>query len=81
MLLNLSDYLRAAALCQLESITIDLADTVISADISEAVTDDLLIDLVYLTLYRPMFPSYRNQSVDLRCKSTDWFLYDGNIGR
>ena len=24
-----------------------------------------------------MFPSYRNQSVDLLCKSTDWFLYDG----
>ena len=28
-----------------------------------------------------MFPSYRNQSVDLLCKSTDWFLYNGNIGR
>ena len=27
-----------------------------------------------------MFPSYRNQSVDLLCKSTDWFLYYGNIG-
>ena len=27
-----------------------------------------------LTLYRPMVPSYRNQS-------TDWFLYDGDIGR
>ena len=26
-----------------------------------------------------MFPSYRNQSVDLQSKSTDWFLYDGNI--
>ena len=23
-----------------------------------------------------MFPSYRNQSVDLFCKSADWFLYD-----
>ena len=33
-----------------------------------------------LTLYRPVFRSYRNQSVDLRCKSTDWFLYDENIG-
>ena len=22
-----------------------------------------------------MFPSYRNQSVDFQCKSTDWFLY------
>ena len=28
-----------------------------------------------------MFPSYRNQSVDLQSKSTDWFLYDENIGR
>ena len=28
-----------------------------------------------------MFPSYRNQSVDLHCKSTDWFLYDENIDR
>ena len=28
-----------------------------------------------------MFQSYRNQSVDLLCKSTDWFLYDGNIDR
>ena len=23
---------------------------------------------------RPMFPSYRNQSFDLKGKSTDWFL-------
>ena len=28
-----------------------------------------------------MFLSYWNQSVDLHRKSTDWFLYDGNIGR
>ena len=28
-----------------------------------------------------MFPSYRNKSVDLLCKSTDWFLCNGNIGR
>ena len=35
----------------------------------------------YLTLQRTRFPSYRNQSVDLLCKSTDWFLYDKNIGR
>ena len=25
-------------------------------------------------------PPYRNQSVDLHCKSIDWFLYDGNFG-
>ena len=24
-------------------------------------------------------PSYRKQSVDLLCKSTDWFLYDGTL--
>ena len=28
-----------------------------------------------------MLPSYRNQSVDLKSEATDWFLYDGNIGR
>ena len=33
-----------------------------------------------LTLSRPIFSAYRNQSVDLLCKSTDWFLYNGNIG-
>ena len=30
---------------------------------------------------RPVFPSYRNQPVDLQSKTTDWFLYYGNIGR
>ena len=25
-------------------------------------------------------PSQRNQSIDLRCKSFDWFLYDRNFG-
>ena len=28
-----------------------------------------------------MFQLYRNQSLDLLCKSTDWFPYDGNNGR
>ena len=28
-----------------------------------------------------MFPSYRNQSVDLQSKSNDCFVYDGNVGR
>ena len=27
----------------------------------------------------PVLPSYRNQSIDLLCKSMDWFLYEGNI--
>ena len=26
-----------------------------------------------------MFPSYRNQSVDLQSKSTEWFLYMGTL--
>ena len=36
-----------------------------------------------LCIFNPLttnVPLYRNQSVDLLCKSTDWFLYDGNIG-
>ena len=28
----------------------------------------------------PMFPSYRNQPIDLHSKSIDWFLYAGTIG-
>ena len=26
-----------------------------------------------------MSPSYRNQSIDLLCKSMDWFLYDRDV--
>ena len=33
------------------------------------------------SLATAMFPSYGNRSVDLSCKSTNWFLYDRNIGR
>ena len=28
----------------------------------------------------PVLPSYRNQSIDLLCKSIDWFLHEGNTG-
>ena len=28
----------------------------------------------------PVFPSYRNQSIDLLCKSINWFLYEGKTG-
>ena len=28
----------------------------------------------------PVLPSYRNQSLDLLCKSIDWFLYEGSTG-
>ena len=31
--------------------------------------------------YETMFLLHRNQSTDLRSKSIDWFLYDGNFGR
>ena len=27
-----------------------------------------------------MLPLYRNQSIDLLCKSIDWFLFEGNTG-
>ena len=37
------------------------------------------VAMVSLLTWKPMFPSYRNQSVDLLSKLTDWFLYDGNI--
>ena len=43
-------------------------------------THDLLLTHVYLTHYVPVLPSYRNQSIDLLCKSIDWFLYEGNTG-
>ena len=33
-----------------------------------------------LTYQTPKLPLYRKQSIDLLCKSTDWFLYDGNVG-
>ena len=33
-----------------------------------------------LTFKRSILPLYRNQSVDLLFKSTDWFLCDGSIG-
>ena len=28
----------------------------------------------------PKLSRYRNQSIDLQSRSTDWFLYDGNFG-
>ena len=34
-----------------------------------------------LTLSRPRLISYRNQSIDLLCKSMDWLLYDIDLRR
>ena len=34
-------------------------------------------DCVTLSWRRPL--SYRNQSIDLRSKSVDWFLYDNGL--
>ena len=30
--------------------------------------------------YKPVLPSYGNQTADLLCKSIEWFLYEGNTG-
>ena len=38
-------------------------------------------DEIILILKRPMSLPYRNQSIDLLCKSIDWFLYETEIGR
>ena len=35
---------------------------------------------ITLTHSVPLLPSYRNQSIDVLCKSIDWFLYEGNTG-
>ena len=34
----------------------------------------------FLTHLTPKLPSYRNQSIDLHCKSIDWLPYVGNFG-
>ena len=37
---------------------------------------------VFLTVFNPLKTeavSYRNQSIDLLCKSMDWFLYDNGL--
>ena len=35
---------------------------------------------IALTHEVPVLHSYRNQSIDLLCKTIDWFLYEGNTG-
>ena len=42
--------------------------------------DNCKLELITLTHETPKLPSYRNQSIDLLCKSICWFLYDGNFG-
>ena len=37
--------------------------------------------IIHLTLSRRRPISYRNQSIDLRSKSMDWFLYDIGLRR
>ena len=34
----------------------------------------------FLNFLTPKLLSHGNQSIDLFCKSNDWFLYDGNFG-
>ena len=38
------------------------------------------VEVTLINLLNPVLPSYRNQSIDLLCKSLDWFLYEGNTG-
>ena len=40
---------------------------------------DIFRTLSNLTLSWRRLLSYRNQSIDLRCKSKDWFLYDNGL--
>ena len=47
---------------------------------SEILRDRSQISPLILTHEMPVLPSYRNQPIDLLCKSIDWFLYEGNIG-
>ena len=37
------------------------------------------ISQLLLTHEMPVLPSYRNQSIDLLCKSIDWFLSEGTL--
>ena len=43
----------------------------------EKVVFNIKKNLAYFSLVLPM---YRNRTVDLLCKSVDWFLYTGNTG-
>ena len=38
-----------------------------------------LINLATLLFFQGKLLSYRNQFIDLLCKSMDWFLYDGAL--
>ena len=40
--------------------------------------NEILLKFV-LTLSRRLFVSYRNQAIDVLCKSMDWFLYDRDL--
>ena len=44
--------------------------------------DWLVVEALFLfkTISDPCSLSYRNHSIDLHCKSIDWFLYDGEHG-
>ena len=41
------------------------------------VTHTVRLSSVDLPINDQCSPSYRNQSIDLHCKSIDWFLHDG----
>ena len=37
------------------------------------------LNLLFLTYLEQLLPLSKNHSIDLLCKLTDWFLYDGNF--
>ena len=43
---------------------------------------NLILRLKKTAMISPLsvLPSYRNKSIDLLCKSIDWFLCEGNTG-
>ena len=50
-----------------------------SDTVPERQTESIPLSNILLTLsWRKSFP-YRNQSIDLLCKSMEWFLYDRDI--
>ena len=40
----------------------------------------IVLIITFALLFTRKLPSYKNQSIDLLCKSIDWFLYDRNFG-
>ena len=57
----------------------ELILTVIQYQLLKSLRTEAVIRRRPLTLSRLTPLSYRNQSIDLLCKSMDWFLYDNGL--